>query len=162
MPLVADRARVHNVCVFARIRGWFDGAGWFVAGAGVLFFAAVLAAVLALRSQSALLWTGQPVTGTEQGGIAYYHWQGQSYTVDVPGDGSAKALTLYLNPGNPSDAIPDSTGNRVGDALVVGGPFLAGVVVLVIGGTRNYRWKRRNVKRGETDWWLSKVPPRDS
>jgi hypothetical protein len=32
----------------------------------------------------------------------------------------------------------------------------------VIGGTRNYRWKRRNIKRGETDWWMSKVPPRES
>jgi hypothetical protein len=148
--------------VFARIRGWFDGAGWFIAGAGGLFFIAVLVALLALQSKSVLLWTGQPVTATEQGGIAYYHWQGQSHSVDVPGYGSAKALTLYLDPGNPGDAIPDSTGNRVGDALGIGVPFLAGVVVLVIGGTRNYRWKRRNVKRGETDWWMSKVPPRDS
>jgi len=148
--------------VFARIRGWFDGAGWFVAAAGVLFFAAVLVALLELQSKSALLWTGQPVTGTEQEGIAYYHWQGQSYEVDVPGYGSAKSMTLYLDPGNPSDAIPDSAGNRVADGLGVGVPFLAGVVVLVIGGTRNYRWKQRNVKRGETDWWMAKVPPRES
>lgn len=162
MPLADGRTRAHTVCVFARIRGWFDGAGWFVAAAGVLFFAAVLVAVLELQSKSALLWTGQPVAGTEQRGIAFYHWQGQSYEVVVPGYGSAKSMTLYLDPGDPSGAIPDSTGNRVADVLGVGVPFVAGVVVLVIGGTRNYRWKRRNIKRGETDWWMSKVPPRES
>ncbi len=145
--------------VFARIRRGFDGAGWFLAGAGVLLFAALLVALLELQSPSGLLWTGQPVTGTEQGGIAYYTWRGQTYTVDIPGNGSARSLTLYLDPANPGNAVPDSLSDRLSASLGVGVPVLAAVVVLVIGGTRNYRWKRRNAKRGTSDWWLTRVPP---
>lgn len=145
--------------VFARIRRGFDGAGWFAAGAGALLFAALLVALLELQSPSSLLWTGRPVTGTEQGGIAYYRWQGQTYTVDVPGYGSATTLTLYLDPANPGSAIPDSLAGRLTTSLGVGVPLLAAVVVLAIGGTRNYRWKRRNAKRGSSDWWLTRVQP---
>jgi hypothetical protein len=162
MSLTGESGAGHTVGVLARIRGWFDGAGLSVAVAGALFLAAVLIALLALQSKSALLWTGQTVTGTEQGGVVSYHWQGRPYSVTVPGYGSAKALTLYLDPNDPGGAIPDNIGNRVGDVLGIGVPFLAGVVVLVVGGSRNYRWKRRNIKKGEADWWLSKVPPRDS
>lgn len=157
--LLTVRFRKHTVWVFARIRSWFDGAGWFVAGAGALLFVALLVALLELQSQSALLWTGQAVAGSERGGIGHYTWHGQPYTVDVQGSSAtAPSVTFYVDPGNPSTAIPDSIGTRVANALGVGVPVLAGVVVLVIGGTRNYRWKRRNEKRGETDWWLSKVP----
>ena len=143
--------------VLARIRGWFDGAGWFVAGAGLLFFVALLVALLVLQGGSRLLWTGQAVTGTEQQGIAYYHWQGQSYTVDVRGYGSSPAITVYLDPGNPSDAVVDSTASRVTDGLGVGLPVLAGIALLIVGGTRNDRWKRRNAKRGTDNFWISRI-----
>ena len=125
----------------------------------MLLFVALLVALLELQSPSSLLWTGQPVTATEQGGIAYYTWQGQPYTVDIPGYGSAKAITLYLDPANPGNAIPDSLADRLVTVLAVGVPVLAAVVVLAIGGTRNYRWKRRNAKRGSGDWWLERVSP---
>ena len=144
--------------VLARIRGWFDGAGWAVAGAGVLFFAALLVALLVLQSGSRLLWTGQAVTGTEQRGIVFYDWRGQSYELDVPGYGSAKSVALYLDPGNPGDAAVDSTADRVATSLGVGLPVLAGIALLVIGGTRNYRWRRRNAKRGTDEFWISRIP----
>jgi hypothetical protein len=146
------------VFVLARIRGWFEGAGWAVAGAGVLFFAALLVALLVLQSGSRLLWNGQAVTGTEQRGIAFYHWQGQPYQIDVPGYGSAKSITLYLDPSNPGDAAVDSTADRVATSLGVGLPALAGIALLIIGGTRNYRWKRRNAKRGTGEFWISRIP----
>jgi hypothetical protein len=145
--------------VLARIRGWFDGAGWFLAGAGLLFFVALLFALLALQSASALMWTGQAVTGTEQQGIAYYNWKGQSYTLDAPDSGSASRVTVYINPGDPTDGIVYRTSDRVATIALVGGPALAGVALIILGGTRNYRWKRRNATRGTSDWWLSKVPP---
>ena len=149
------------IFVLARVRGWFDGAGWFVAGAAALFLVAVLVATLVLQGGSRLQWTGQPVTATEQQGIAYYSWKGQSYTLDVQGYGSARSITLYLDPGNPGDAEVYSMADRVATGLGVGLPLLAGIALLVLGGTRKYRWKRRNAKRGTGDeWWLSRVPPR--
>jgi hypothetical protein len=146
------------MCVLVRVRGWFDGAGWFVGGAVALFVFAVLAVLLELQSPEIVLWTGQPVVGTEQHGIVYYQWQGQSYSLDAKGYGSAKALTVYVDPGNPSNAMVDSVADRLGPSLLVGLPALGGVILLVVGGTRSYRWKRRNARQNN-EWWLSRIPP---
>lgn len=144
--------------VLARIRGWFDGAGWFVAGAAGLFVVALLAVVLSLQVDN-LMWTGQPVHGTEQGGIVYYTWHGQSYTVDdSQGLGHGTSVTVYINPANPSGAVLDNPTDRVITYLVVGLPVLAGAGLLVMGGTRKSRWRRRNAKRGTSDWWISQIP----
>ena len=89
-------------CVLARVRKWFDGAGWFVGGAVVLLVFALLAVLAGLQSPDSMLWTGQQVTGTEQQGLVYYRWQGQSYSLDVPGSGSSKAVSVYFKPGDPS------------------------------------------------------------
>jgi hypothetical protein len=144
--------------VLAQIRGWFDGAGAFVAGAVVLFIVAILALLLELQLPTAVLWTGQAVTGTERGGIVFFQWHGQQRTFSGPGYGSAKTVIVYLDPSNPDSAILDSNSDRIWPAMFVGVPALAGAALLLVGGTRNYRWKRRNAKRGE-DWWLSRVPP---
>jgi len=133
--------------VLARVRKWFDGAGWFVGAAVVLLVFALLAALLGLQSPDSVLWTGQHVTGTEQRGLVYYRWQGQTYTLDVQGFGSSKAVSVYLNPGDPSQAMVDNVGDRVLAGSFVLGPAAAAVVLLVIGGTRNYRWQRRKLKR---------------
>src|SRR6266568_5045426 len=133
--------------VLARVRKWFDGAGWFVGAAVVLLVFALLAALAGLQSSDSILWTGQQVTGTEQQGLVYYRWQGQSYSLDVPGSGSSKAVSVYLNPGDPSQAIVDNVLDRVLAGLLVLGPTTGAVVLLVLGGTRNYRWQRRKLKR---------------
>jgi hypothetical protein len=93
-----------------------------------------------------MLWTGQHVTGTEQQGLVYYRWQGQSYSLDVPGSGSSKAVSVYFKPGDPSQAIVDNVPDRVVAGLLVLGPVAGAVILLVIGGTRNYRWQRRKLK----------------
>jgi hypothetical protein len=100
-------------CVLARVRKWFDGAGWFVGAAVVLLFFALLAMLAGLQSRDSLLWTGQQVTGTEQQGLVYYQWHGQSYSLAVPGSGSSKAISVYFNPGDPSQAIVDNVADRV-------------------------------------------------
>jgi hypothetical protein len=133
--------------VLARVRKWFDGAGGFVGGAVVLVVFALLAVLLGLQSPDRVLWTGQQVIGTEQGGIVTYSWHGQSYSLDVPGYGSSQAVSVYLNPGDPSQAIVDNVLDRVLAGLFVLGPAAGAVVLLVIGGTRNYRWQRRKLKR---------------
>jgi hypothetical protein len=134
-------------CVLARVRKWFDGAGWFVGAAVVLLVFALLAALAGLQSTDSMLWTGQQVTGTEQQGLVYYRWQGQSYSLDVPGFGSSKAVSVYFNPGDPSQAIVDNVLDRVLAGLLILGPAAGAVALLVIGGTRNYRWQRRKLKR---------------
>jgi hypothetical protein len=133
--------------VLARVRKWFDGAGWFVGAAVVLLIVALLAVLAGLQSQDSVLWTGQQVTGTEQRGLVYYRWQGQSYSLAVPGFGSSKAVSVYFNPGDPSQAMVDNVADRVLAGLLVLGPAAGAVVLLVIGGTRNYRWQRRKLKR---------------
>ena len=132
--------------MLTRVRKWFDGAGWFVGAAVVLLVFALLAALAGLQSPDSMLWTGQQVTGTEQQGLVYYRWQGQSYSLDVPGFGSSKAVSVYFNPGDPSQAIIDNVPDRVLTGLFVLGPAAGAVVLLVIGGTRNYRWQRRKLK----------------
>lgn len=132
--------------MLARVRKWFDGAGWFVGGAAVLFVFALLAMLIEFQSPDAVLWTGQRVVGTEQRGLIYYRWQGQQYTFAVNGQGNEKAVGVYLDPGNPSHAMLDSAIDRAVAVLLIGVPAAAGVGLLVLGGTRNYRWTRRKVK----------------
>ena len=137
--------------MFARMRSWFDGAGWFVGLAVALFVFALLAVLIGFQSPDSVLWTGQHVTGTEQGGVVYYRWQGQSYSLDASGYGSSNAVSVYLNPSDPSQAVLDNVADRVAAVLLVGVPAAAGVALLVVGGTRNYRWERRNAKRTRED-----------
>lgn len=146
----AGRA-AHTGLVLGRVRKWFDGAGWFVGLAVALFAFALLAVLIGLQSPDSVLWTGQHVTGTEQNGLVYYRWQGQSYTIDVQGNASLKAISVYLDPGNPSHAAVDNVFDRVAAILLVGVPVAGGVALLIAGGTRNYRWTRRNAKRARED-----------
>jgi len=100
--------------VLAQVRSWFDGTGWFVGLAVTLFVFALLMVLLELQSPDLVLWTGRQVVGTEQGGIVSYRWHGQSYSLDAPGYGSSKAVSVYLDPGNPSNAMIDNVADRVG------------------------------------------------
>jgi hypothetical protein len=131
----------------SRLAAALDGAGWAVGLAAVLFVFVLLVVLLDLQSPDAVLWTGHRVTGTEQGGIVSYRWQGQNYSLDVPGYGSAKAVGVYLNPGNPSDGMVNNVADRVTAASLVGVPLIAGVAVLAIGLTRRGRWRRRQMRR---------------
>jgi len=139
-------AHTRVVSALARVRKWYDGSGWFVAGAVVLLAFAVLALLVGLQSPDRVLWTGQEVVGTEHQGIVYYSWHGQSYSLDAPGTGSARAVSVFLDPGDPSQAMTDNVPDRVVAGLLVLGPVVAALVLLVLGGTRNYRWFRRKLK----------------
>ena len=129
--------------MLARIRRLFDGAGWFPGLAAVLFIFALLAVLLELQSSDAVRWTGQHVTGTETGGIVSYRWDGQSYSLDAQGYGSAKAVGVYLDPADPSNAIVDNTFLSLLEGALVAVPVAAGVTLLVLGLTRRRRWERR-------------------
>jgi hypothetical protein len=79
-------------------------------------------------------------------GIVYYAWHGQSYSIDAPGTGSAKTVGVYLDPAGPSQAMIDNIPDRVVAGLLVLGRVVAALVLLVLGGTRNYRCFRRKIK----------------
>jgi hypothetical protein len=142
--LVPAHTRV--VGALARVRKWYDGSGWFVGGAVVLLVFAALALLVGLQSPDHVLWTGQEVTGTEHQGIVYYSWHRQSYSLDVPGTGSAKAISVYLDPADPSQAMTNNIPDRVIASVLILGPVVGALVLLVLGGTRNYRWFRQKIK----------------
>jgi hypothetical protein len=133
--------------MLARMRGWFDGAGWFPGLAAALFVFALLAVLLELQSSDAVRWTGQHVTGTEIGGIVSYRWDGQSYSLDAPGYGSAKAVGVVLDPADPANAVIDNTLPRLVEGALVAVPVAAGVALLVAGVTRRRRWERRQMRK---------------
>jgi hypothetical protein len=47
------------VGALAQVRKWYDGSGWFAAGAAVLLVFAVLVLLVGLQSPDRVLWTGQ-------------------------------------------------------------------------------------------------------
>ena len=130
----------------ARVGAWFDGAGWFVGPAIALLAFTLLMVLLELQSPDLVLWTGHRVVGTEQGGVVTYQWHGEYYAVDAPGYGSAKAVGVYLDPGDPNHAMIDRTSDRVAVAALVGLPFTGAVALLVIGLSRGYRQRRRELR----------------
>ncbi len=101
-----------------------DGVGWSVGLAAALFAFALLFVLLDLQAPESVLWTGHHVVVTEQHGLATFRWQGQAYTVDVPGFGSGP-VDIYFNPGNPSAAMAENVPDRVFAALFVGVPAIA-------------------------------------
>jgi len=133
--------------VRARVAAWFDGAGWFVGLAVALLVFTLIAVFVQLQSPDHILWTGQRAVGTEQGGIVFYRWHGQNYSVDVRGFGSSKNVSVYFDPADPSDAMADNAVNRAVTALLVGGPFTGAIALLAVGLSRSYR-RRRRVERG--------------
>ena len=131
----------------SRLNAMLDGAGWSVGLAAALFVFALLFALLDLQSPESVLWTGHHVVATEQNGLATFRWQGQAYTVDVPGFGSGDAVDIYFNPGDPSAAMADNVPDRVSAGLLVGVPVLVGVGLLLAGLTRKRRWARRQSRK---------------
>jgi hypothetical protein len=141
--LAQDGLRPDTGLVRGRLGAVLDGAGWSVGLAAALFVFALLYVALDFQSPEIVLWTGHHVVATEQQGLATFRWQGQAYTVDVPGFGSGNKVDIYFSPGDPSGAMADNVPDRVFAGLLVGGRVIAGVAVLVAGLTRKRRWARR-------------------
>ena len=133
--------------MLGRVRGWFDGAGWFVGLAAVLFAFALLAVLLELQSPDLVLWTGHRVAGTEQGGIVSYRWAGQQYSLNANGYGSAQDVSVYLDPANPGNAMIDNLPDRIVVTALIGAPVAGGLALIVAGLTRKPRRVRRKVRR---------------
>jgi hypothetical protein len=123
------------------LRGWFEDVGAFVTGAALLCVVGSLFLVAAAQSPTMLQWTGTPVAAVEDGGIAYYSFQGQTYTLDVTSP-LQHSGTVYLDPAEPSNAIFSNPVTRWGDIATVGGPYAAAVILLALGFARRSRRRR--------------------
>jgi hypothetical protein len=130
-----------------RIGRWFDGLGLFIGPAIALFVLALLVVVLELNTPEILLWTGHRVVGAEQGGIVFYRWHGQNYSLDAPGYGSSKTVSVFIDPGDANNAVVDNLADRAFVGLLIGGPVAVGVALIATGLIRRTRSRRRR-KRG--------------
>jgi hypothetical protein len=126
------------------IRSAIDGMIGYVAGACLLLLLAVLGLLVVIQSPPDwLLWTGSRVVGHERGGIVFYSWARQHFTLDVPGFGAASHVVLYLDPAHPEHAVRDRLGTRVLDAVFTVLPLLLAVALLVVGASRRRARRRR-------------------
>ena len=128
-----------------RMRRWFEDMGTYVAGAVALFIVGSLFLVAAVQSPSMLQWTGTAVKAVESGGIAYYSFHGQTYTMDVTSP-VLQSGTVYLDPADPSIAMFSNPLTRWADIATVGGPYAASVLLLTLGFARRSRRRRKRQK----------------
>lgn len=109
----------------------------------------VLCVLVQLQSPSMILWTGDAVRGTDDGGIIYYTVNGDERTLNDPHEAPPHPVpvTVYADP-------DDSSHDRVSgpakwfDAVFVSLPFAAAGVVLAVGIARRRRFYAR-ISAGE-------------
>lgn len=125
--------------------------GAFIGGAAALLVLGSLFLLADLQSPSLLQWTGTPVPAVERGGIAYYSFHGQNYTLNVPSPNTSTS-TVYLDPANPSDAMFSRPVTRWTEFAGVAGPYASAVLLLILGVARRSRRRRRRLtSRGIED-----------
>jgi hypothetical protein len=125
----------------------------------------LLVGVLLVLVQSSfptwLFWTGDRVSGTNHEGLVYYRVDGEQYTVDDPRPVPAHdvPVTVYVDPGDPSNALLDRPGVWI-DAGSVVLCFAAAAGTLVVSAVRRSRRRRSAAAAGvpgfgeglESDW----------
>ena len=128
-----------------RVQRWFEDTGAFTGFAVAFLVLGSLFLLAAVQSPSMLQWTGTAVHNVESGGIAYYSFNGQTYTLNVPSP-EQWSSTIYLDPADPSIAIFSNTVTRWTDLAAVGGSFAASVLLLALGFARKARRRRRRLQ----------------
>jgi hypothetical protein len=127
-----------------RLRRWFEDMGPFVVGAAVLFVCGSLFLGANIQSPGVLQWTGTEVHAVESGGISYYSFRGEKYTLDVTSRW-VQPDTVYLDPDKPDDAVLGNPVLRWTEFAAVAGPYAASVLLLAFGFAR--RSRRRRLRR---------------
>jgi hypothetical protein len=109
----------------------------------------LLFALVELQSPSSLYWTGQAVQGTNSGGIVYYQYNREDFTVDAPGAAPSHdtPVTVYVDPADPGQGLV-SRSTRWVDAAGVLGWFVAAAACLGVAAFRRASARRRTVAAG--------------
>lgn len=123
------------------VHRWFEDTGAFTGFAVALFVVGTLFVLAEVQSPSMLQWTGTGVHATQSGGIAFYSFRGQNYTLNVPTP-AAFSSTVYIDPAEPSTAMFSNTLTRWTEAGTVAGPYAGSVLLLSLGFARRSRRRR--------------------
>lgn len=145
------------------LRRYADGMRGFMIAAGVLTVLGILAVLLEIQSPSFVQWSGIEVHGYTQGGITYYDYRGEAYTVDNtgadPSDQRKVPTTLWLHRSDPTDstsAYIESGRNRWTDFGFTIGWFALAALIVAVGVLRQRRrWRYRVAHMGEFGHGLS-------
>ena len=122
-----------------RFRSALEGNGFIVSVA--IFFLALGLILIPFVLLSSVQFTGTAVQGTVRGGIVYYSYNGQNYSLD---DTSRfNSHTVYFRPSRP-DATAElgNTPTKVLDVAIVAVPFLIVFVIVGVESRRYWRYRR--------------------
>ena len=132
--------------VSGTVRQWFEDTGAFTGFAVALLVLGSLFVLAEVQSPSMLQWNGTGVHASQSGGIAFYSFQGQTYTLDVPTP-AAFSSTVYIDPADPSTAMFSNTLTRSTEAATVAGPYAAAALLLALGFARRSRRRRLRLEQ---------------
>ena len=126
-----------------RFRNALEGNGFIVSVA--VFFLALGLILIPFVLLSSVQFTGTAVQGVDRGGIVYYTYNGQNYTVD---DTSRfNSHTVYLRPKRPdTTAELGNTPTKVLDVAIVAVPFLIAFTITGVEARRYWRFRRAQYK----------------
>lgn len=127
------------------VHRWFDDMSAFTGGAVALLLVSFLFLLAVVQSPTMLPWTGTAVGDVRSGGINYYSFQGQEYTLTlVPGE--RWSSTVYLDPQDPSHAMFAHPAGRWIEGATVVGPFAGAFLLLAFGFARRSKRRRNRLK----------------
>ncbi|MGH3493795.1 MAG: hypothetical protein ACRDRL_32035, partial [Sciscionella sp.] len=116
-----------------------------------LFAVGILVVLLEVQSPSRALWIGVPVQGAEYAGAVTYSYHGQGYSLSEPFSrhqlGPSRQVTVYVNPGDPSDGVLDRAATRWYEGVLIGVWFVGATGCLFAGALRARRHRRRRKHR---------------
>ena len=146
MKLTQAQSGHARATAFDTLRQWFEDTGAFTGFAVALLVFGSLFVLAEIQSPSMLQWNGTGVHASESGGIAFYSFKGQTYTLDVPTP-SAFSSTVYIDPADPSTAMFSNTLTRLTEASTVAGPYALAALLLALGFARRSRRRRLRLKQ---------------
>lgn len=136
VPVQDERTSIVHRC--------FEDMGAFTGGAVALLVLSCLF-LLAVVQGPMLQWTGTAVPDVRSGGINYYSFQGQEYTLALAYR-EQWSSTVYLDPEDPSHAVFAHPAGRWIQGATVVGPFVGAFLLLAFGFARRSKRRRKRLK----------------
>ncbi len=147
-PAHTKRANILHRC--------FEDTGAFTGGAVALFVVSCLFLLALVQSPTILQWTGTAVRDVQDGGINYYSFRGQEYTLGLA-SGEQWSSTIYLDPEDPSHAMFAHPAGRWIEGATVGAPFAGALLLLAFGFARKAKRRRSRLKAHDPKLPFGKV-----